>query len=119
MGSMHENPRIAQIIEEQIGPNSKLIASARRDGLVAKGLAIQGAVANGYFHDILLLDVTPKTLSLETEGGVATPLIQQNSTIPTRKGRIFSTSIPDQTEMDIVVLEGESGLSRKIELLVC
>ena len=73
MGSMHENPRIAQIIEEQIGPNSKLTASARRDGLVAKGLAIQGAVANGYFHDILLLDVTPKTLSLETEGGVATP----------------------------------------------
>ena len=117
MGSMHENPRIAQIIEEQIGPNSKLTASARRDGLVAKGLAIQGAVANGYVHDILLLDVTPKTFSLETEGGVATPLIQRNSTIPTRKGRIFSTSIPDQTEMDIVVLEGESGLSRENRII--
>jgi molecular chaperone DnaK len=117
MGSMYENPRIAQIIQEQIGPNSKLIASARRDGFVAKGLAIQGAIFQGHINDVLLLDVTPKTLSIETEGGVATPLIQRNTTIPTKRGRTFSTSIPDQTEMDIVVLEGESGLSRENRII--
>jgi molecular chaperone DnaK len=117
MGSMYENPRIAQIIQEQIGPNSKLIASARRDGLVAKGLAIQGAIFQGHINDVLLLDVTPKTLSIETEGGVAQSLIERNTTIGTKKSRTFSTSIPDQTEMDIVALEGESGLSSENRII--
>jgi molecular chaperone DnaK len=116
MGSMYENPRIAQIIQEQIGPNSKLIASARRDGFVAKGLAIQGAVLNGNIDDVLLLDVTPKTLSIETEGGVATPMIERNTTIPTTKSHVYSGD-PAPGEVDIVVLEGESGLSSENRII--
>lgn len=115
MGSIYENPRIAQIIQEQIGPNSKLIASARRDGLVAKGLAIYGAVLQGEYSNALLLEVTPFTLGIQT-GDVATPMIERNTTIPTKRSQVFSGD-PAPGEIDIVVLEGEKSLSSENKII--
>ncbi|MCX8158519.1 MAG: molecular chaperone DnaK [Candidatus Diapherotrites archaeon] len=79
---------------------------------VAQGAAIQGAILAGEIKDILLLDVTPLTLSIETLGGIATPLIQRNTTIPTRKSQIFSTAADNQTAVEIHVVQGERPLAK-------
>ncbi len=81
------------------------------DEVVALGAAIQGGVLGGEVKDILLLDVTPLTLSIETLGGVATPLIERNTTIPTRKSQIFSTASDGQTQVEIHVLQGERAMA--------
>jgi len=81
------------------------------DEVVALGAAIQGGVLGGEVKDILLLDVTPLTLSIETLGGVATALIERNTTIPTRKGQIFSTASDGQTQVEIHVLQGERAMA--------
>ncbi len=78
---------------------------------VAKGAAIQAGVLGGEVKDILLLDVTPLTLGIETLGGVATPLIERNTTIPTSKSQIFSTAADNQTSVEIHVLQGERPLA--------
>jgi molecular chaperone DnaK len=78
---------------------------------VAMGAAIQGAVLSGEVKDVLLLDVTPLSLSIETLGGVATKLIERNTTIPTRKSQIFSTAADNQTSVEIHVLQGEREMA--------
>jgi len=82
------------------------------DECVAIGAAIQGAVLTGETKDIVLLDVTPLTLGIETLGGIATKLIERNTTIPTRKGQIFSTAADGQTAVDIHVVQGERALAK-------
>jgi molecular chaperone DnaK len=81
------------------------------DEVVAIGAAIQAGVLGGEVKDILLLDVTPLTLSIETLGGVATPLIERNTTIPTRRSQIFSTASDSQTQVEIHVLQGERPMA--------
>ncbi len=81
------------------------------DEVVALGAAIQGGVLAGDVHDVLLLDVTPLSLGIETLGGVMTKLIERNSTIPTRKSEIFSTAADNQTTVEIHVLQGEREMS--------
>jgi molecular chaperone DnaK len=82
------------------------------DEVVAIGAAIQGGVLKGDVKDVLLLDVTPLTLAIETAGGIATPMIPRNTTIPTRKSQIFSTYSDSQPGVEIKVLQGERPLSR-------
>jgi molecular chaperone DnaK len=82
------------------------------DECVAIGAAIQGAVLTGETKDIVLLDVTPLTLGIETLGGIATKLIERNTTIPTRKSQIFSTAADGQTAVDIHVVQGERALAK-------
>jgi molecular chaperone DnaK len=82
------------------------------DEVVAVGAAIQAGVLSGEVKDILLLDVTPLTLGIETLGGVMTPLIQRNTTIPTEKSEIFSTAADGQPAVDIHVLQGERPMAR-------
>jgi molecular chaperone DnaK len=81
------------------------------DEVVAVGAAIQGGIMKGEVKDVLLLDVTPLTLGIETMGGVATPLIERNTTIPTKKSEIFSTAADNQPGVEIVVLQGERKMS--------
>ena len=81
------------------------------DECVAIGAAIQAGVLTGEVHDVLLLDVTPLSLSIETLGGVATKLIERNTTIPTKKSQIFSTAADNQTAVDIHVMQGEREMA--------
>jgi molecular chaperone DnaK len=87
------------------------------DEVVAVGAAIQAGVLGGQVDDVLLLDVTPLTLGIETLGGVATPLIERNTTIPTRKSQIFSTAADSQTQVQINVVQGERPMAADNKLL--
>jgi molecular chaperone DnaK len=82
------------------------------DEVVSIGAAIQGGVLQGDVRDVLLLDVTPLTLAIETAGGVATPMIERNTTIPTKKSNVFSTYQDNQPAVDIVVLQGERPMAK-------
>ncbi len=81
------------------------------DQVVAVGAAIQGGVLSGDVKDVLLLDVTPLTLGIETLGGVATPIIEKNTTIPTKKSQVFSTAADNQPQVEIIVLQGERKMA--------
>lgn len=81
------------------------------DEAVAIGAAIQGGVLTGETKDVLLLDVTPLSLGIETLGGVMTKLIPSNTTIPTKKSQVFSTAADNQTEVEIKVLQGERAMA--------
>lgn len=109
VGGMTRMPAVQEMVRQIFGkePNK----SVNPDEAVAIGAAIQGAVLTGEVKDILLLDVTPLTLGLETLGGVLTPIIERNTTIPTQKKQVFSTAADNQTAVTIRVLQGERPMA--------
>ena len=109
VGGQTRMPRIQQQVKELFGKEGN--KSVNPDEVVAVGAAIQGGVLQGEVKDLLLLDVTPLTLSIETQGGVATPMIPRNTTIPTRKTEMFSTAADNQTSVEVHVLQGERPLA--------
>lgn len=109
VGGSTRIPKVKQIAKDLF--NREPNCSINPDECVAVGAAIQGGVLAGEVKDIVLLDVTPLTLGIETLGGVATPLIQRNTTIPTKKSQIFSTAADNQTAVDIHVVQGERPMA--------
>lgn len=105
VGGQTRMPMVQQRVAEFFGKEAR--KDVNPDEAVAMGAAIQGAVLAGDVKDVLLLDVTPLTLGIETMGGVATPLIEKNTTIPTKKSQIFSTAEDNQTAVTIHVVQGE------------
>ncbi|ROQ93322.1 molecular chaperone DnaK [Desulfosoma caldarium] len=109
VGGMTRMPRVQQKVREFFGKEPH--KGVNPDEVVAVGAAIQGAVLSGEVKDVLLLDVTPLSLGIETLGGVMTKLIERNTTIPTRKSQIFSTATDNQTAVSIHVLQGERPMA--------
>ncbi|WP_214044571.1 molecular chaperone DnaK [Methanomethylovorans sp.] len=109
VGGSTRMPAVAELIKKVTGKDP--YKNINPDEAVAVGAAIQGGVLGGEVHDVLLLDVTPLTLGIETLGGVATPLIERNTTIPVRKSQIFSTAADSQASVEIHVLQGERGIA--------
>jgi molecular chaperone DnaK len=109
VGGSTRMPMVQELVRSLTGkePNR----GVNPDEVVAVGAAIQGGVLGGEVKDVLLLDVTPLTLGLETLGGVMTPLIERNTTIPVRKSQVFSTADDNQTAVDIHVLQGERPMA--------
>ena len=109
VGGMTRMPKVIEAVTKFFGrePNK----SVNPDEVVAIGAAIQGGVLGGEVKDVLLLDVTPLTLGIETLGSVATPLIERNTTIPTSKSQVFSTAADNQTQVEINVLQGERPMA--------
>src|SRR5450755_3404669 len=110
VGGQTRMPRIQQIVKEVFGREGH--KGVNPDEVVAIGAAIQGGVLGGEVKDLLLLDVTPLTLSIETLGGVATPMIQRNTTIPTKKTETFSTAADNQDSVEVHVLQGERPMAK-------
>jgi molecular chaperone DnaK len=109
VGGMTRMPAVQEAVRKLF--NKEPHKGVNPDEVVAVGAAIQAGVLGGDVKDILLLDVTPLTLSVETLGGVATPLIERNTTIPTRKSQIFSTASDSQPQVEIHVLQGERPMA--------
>ncbi|MFH1186853.1 MAG: molecular chaperone DnaK [Candidatus Levyibacteriota bacterium] len=109
VGGMTRMPKVIEKVTKFFGkePNK----SVNPDEVVAVGAAIQGGVLGGEVKDVLLLDVTPLTLGIETLGNVSTPLISKNTTIPSSKSQVFSTAADNQTQVEINVLQGERSMA--------
>jgi molecular chaperone DnaK len=110
VGGQTRMPRIQALVKELF--NKEPHKGVNPDEVVAVGAAIQGGVLKGDVKDLLLLDVTPLTLSIETLGGVSTQMIPRNTTIPTRKTETFSTAADNQTSVEVHVLQGERPMAR-------
>jgi molecular chaperone DnaK len=115
VGGQTRMPKVRQVVEEFFGKTP--YKGVNPDEAVAIGAAIQGGVLSGSTSDILLLDVTPLSLGIETLGGVMTPLIPANTTIPTKKTNKFSTAADNQTQVEIKVLQGERAMAADNKLL--
>ena len=109
VGGMTRMPKVIETVEKFFGKKPHL--GVNPDEVVAVGAAVQAGVLQGEVKDVLLLDVTPLTLGIETLGGVSTPLIERNTTIPTSKSQIFSTAADNQTTVEIHVLQGERPMA--------
>lgn len=109
VGGMTRMPKVTEVVQEFIGKD--VHKGINPDEVVAVGAAIQGGVLGGEVKDVLLLDVTPLTLGLETLGGVMTPLIDRNTTIPTKANQTFSTAADNQTSVEVHVLQGERKMA--------
>lgn len=109
VGGMTRMPLVVKKVKEFFGKEPNL--SVNPDEVVALGAAVQAGVLQGDVKDVLLLDVTPLTLGIETMGGVATPLIDRNTTIPTSKSQIFSTAADGQTSVEIHIVQGERPMA--------
>ncbi|HSY02426.1 MAG TPA: molecular chaperone DnaK [Acidobacteriaceae bacterium] len=109
VGGQTRMPRIQQLVKDLFGKEPH--KGVNPDEVVAIGAAVQAGILGGDVKDLLLLDVTPLTLAIETYGGVATPMIPRNTTIPTKKTETFSTAADNQTEVEVHVLQGERPLA--------
>jgi molecular chaperone DnaK len=110
VGGATRMPQVVKIVRDTFGKQGD--KTINPDECVALGAAAQGGVLAGEVKDIVLLDITPLTLSVETLGGVATPLIERNTTIPTRKSKVFTTAADGQTGVEIHVTQGERPMSK-------
>lgn len=111
VGGSTKMPAVQELVKTLSGKAPNL--SINPDEVVALGASVQGAILAGDIKDILLLDVTPLTLSIETLGGVATPLIKRNTTVPVDKTQIFSTAVDNQPSVDIHVVQGERPMANQ------
>ncbi|MEA3335186.1 MAG: molecular chaperone DnaK [Chloroflexota bacterium] len=115
VGGQTRMPAVQEAVKQYFG--RELHKGVNPDEVVGIGAAIQAGVLGGDVKDVLLLDVTPLTLGIETLGGVATPLIERNTTIPTKKSQIFSTAAGNQTSVEIKVVQGERPMAADNKLL--
>ena len=115
IGGSTRMPAVQEMVAEITG--KKINLSVNPDEAVSVGAALQGAILAGDINDVLLLDVTPLTLGIETLGGIMTPLIPRNTTIPTTKSQVFSTAADNQPAVDVMVYQGERPMAHDNKLL--